>query len=341
MSRKYEKCEVKDSLQCLKNPIKTKNYYKLYFNNKPHWIWVYSNSGDYNIICVLKEAIKSRHATVIIDGSGQKLLDIISDDSDVRSIGKVLQSVLPINQLYYVESSFFEHLVLNIEVLHSTTVKELSIGVILVESGQTKRDQWFKNKSSTSFLKFVTLLGNPIDLKEWYGFKGNMKGSEHAFYKHWRGIIPTMYHVAPLLSEDDCRSIIGNDILVIIYTSCLDNITGFDLEQLGKMTQCIAVVSKIKGKYYLRFYSRGDIPDKGPFATEEGLKFCELEEILIGKFYRIMNYLHKSSTFGKMYTVPRQRYINSIIESAKIRKVNSPRLRISPRLKSVRATNTL
>lgn len=324
-----------DTIVETKNPIKNKNYYDQYFAANSYWTWVYNINENYCIICVLKNSeckiIKKEtryiHTALIIDKDGQKIFNIIVNKSCKNTIDKIFKQK---SSMCYVENKLFNKLIPTIETSYSNYVKNMSIGVLNITTTQTTRKEWFSNQITDNFSNFVNLLGIKINSDDWYGYKGNLSNGQTAIYSHWKGVIPIIYHIAPFLDKDEQRKLIGNDLLIIIYVE-IDEIDEIDegnievdltnLDQLGQMPQCFAIVCKIGTKYKLHFITKNNIPDKGPYCFSQSLPIENIKEIILTKFYNIMNYLHKHENFKKMYTIPRQIYINSLIETLNIKHI--------------------
>ena len=323
-----------DTIVETKNPIKNKNYYDQYFASNSHWVWLYNINENYCIICVLKNSeckiirkeIKYIHTALIIDKDGQKLFNISVNKSCKNTIEKIFKQKY---SLYNIKNKLFNKLIPTIETLYSNYVKNMSIGVVNIKTTQNTRKEWFSNQITNNFLNFINLLGIKINSDEWYGYKGNLSNGQEAIYSHWKGVIPIIYHITPFLDEDEQRKLIGNDLLIIIYVEIDETNEGntelnlTNLDQLGQMPQCFAIVCKTGTKYKLHFITKNNIPDKGPYSFSQSLPFENIKETILTEFYNIMNYLHKHDTFKKMYMIPRQIYINSLIETLNIKHIKT------------------
>jgi len=312
------------------NPIKDRNYYANFFNNEPHWIWICTIDNDYCIMCVLKKpeyifenSIKKYiHVVVLIDKDGQKLFNIAINKPYKSSVEAIFKQ----QHVYNIKNKLFKNLIPTIEQNYSNYIKNMCIGVILIKQNQNTRNEWINNTPTQNFLEFVDLLGKKIDLNNWNGYRGNMGINQTIIYNHWKGIVPIVYHVAPFLSREDIRQLIGNDLLIILYveTDENDNDISLDLsklDRLGKFPHCFAIVYKKHNNYILRLVTKTHIPNKLPYNFVKELSFSQIEEVMLNKFYGVMNHLHKYDTFSKMYTVPRQTYINTLINSLDIKKI--------------------
>ena len=312
------------------NPIKEKNYYANFFINEPHWVWICTIDNDYCIICVLKKSEyifensdkKYIHTAILIDKYGQKLFNIAISKPYKSSIEDIMIN----NYTYNIKNHLFKKLIPTIEQNYSNYVKNMCVGVILVKQHQNTRNEWLNNTSTKNFLEFVNLLGKKVDLNNWNGYNGNMGGNNLTIYNHWKGTVPIIYHIAPFLSKEEIRQLIGNDLLIILYIDSDDNYNDIfldlsNLDKLGKFPQCFAIIYKKNDNYILRLITKPYIPNKLPYNFIKELSFSQVEEVMLNKFYSVMNHLHKYNNFSKMYTIPRQTYINELINSLNIKKI--------------------
>eukprot|EP01124_Arcella_intermedia_P012965 TRINITY_DN19378_c0_g1_i2.p1 TRINITY_DN19378_c0_g1~~TRINITY_DN19378_c0_g1_i2.p1 ORF type:complete len:190 (+),score=44.00 TRINITY_DN19378_c0_g1_i2:155-724(+) len=76
-------------------------------------------------------------------------------------------------------------------------------------------------------------MGKKIDLTHWVGYTGDMRNHEEkeTYYTNWNNK-DIIFHVAPLLSSEAIRRLIGNDIVIIVFTEDVD-FNPYVLKQLG------------------------------------------------------------------------------------------------------------
>lgn len=322
MERRYYLCTTHDSQYNASQvfiPITRQNPYDKYMYNKSHWIWAQKCSvTDYMIVTVLKKPFQKSdnvycYTGVIINAREQIKFEINVNEPGIES---VLSTFANRSQMTLIRNRLFNEVIPTIELYHNAVVKAMCIGVILVNPGQNKREEWFNNMPSHKFFSFINKLGSAIDLNTWSGYTGISRQASTLIYKHWRGVTPVIYHIAPILTKDEHRSLIGNEILIIMY---LEPDHDFDLEllnQLGNMPQCFALVSKHKDKYRVKFAVKHEIPDLEPYACKRSVNFELLQDLILSKFYNVMLHVQRDGIFNRMYTLPRQNYINQIVNVA-------------------------
>ncbi|OAD56430.1 GTPase-activating Rap/Ran-GAP domain-like protein 3 [Eufriesea mexicana] len=152
-------------------------------------------------------------------------------------------------------------------------------GVIYARKGQTTDDEMLSNeKGSPGFDKFLEILGERIELKNWDKYrggldvKGNMTGKE-SYYTVYAGH-EVMYHVSTMLpySKDNPQQLerkrhIGNDIVNIVYTDDPNAIDTFNPNCIrSQFTHVFAVVStEENGKgWRVAIYCDESVPLFGP-----------------------------------------------------------------------------
>lgn len=149
---------------------------------------------------------------------GEKLLDVLSPRKRAVTKKKSSKSLLSENGWYKVTNRTFRVELLGMEVQLGGG-KCYSIGVICAKAGQTDDASMFENESSSAFEEFCHIIGDKIQLKGWTGFRGGFDVSSEegeTFYSSWRGF-EIMFHVAPYLSSEQRRRLIGNDKAVIYF----------------------------------------------------------------------------------------------------------------------------
>ncbi|KOC65369.1 GTPase-activating Rap/Ran-GAP domain-like protein 3 [Habropoda laboriosa] len=152
-------------------------------------------------------------------------------------------------------------------------------GVIYARNGQTTDDEMLSNeKGSPGFDKFLEILGERIQLKNWDKYrggldvKGDMTGKE-SYYTVYAGH-EVMYHVSTMLpySKDNPQQLerkrhIGNDIVNIVYTDDPNAIDTFNPNCIrSQFTHVFAVVStEENGKgWRVAIYCDESVPLFGP-----------------------------------------------------------------------------
>ena len=153
--------------------------------------------------------------------------------------------------------------------------------------------------------------------------------AQESYYTRWRGI-EIMFHVAPMLSADQFRRLIGNDICVIIYYDLADengNLVPFDyqiLDELGKIPQVrtyrhysakfnrsskvFAIVNAKDTNYTLQFIRRENLNEFNPLQPPRDHPFSLdtiLQDFLFTKMHNGLLMAKQSPPFNRLYCVPR------------------------------------
>jgi len=104
-------------------------------------------------------------------------------------------------------------------------------------------------------------LAKQISLKDWTNYRGDFGADveQDSYYTVWKGI-EMMFHIAPLMTSEQHRRMIGNDICFILFNENLDgekveplNVTAMD--SLGTVPQVFSVVQPQGKAYRLGFFS--------------------------------------------------------------------------------------
>lgn len=93
----------------------------------------------------------------------------------------------------------------------------------------------------------MNILGDKIQLKGWSGYRGGYSTFDEgvSFYTSWRGF-EIMFHVASLMTQEEQRRLIGNDIAVVYF----QEETSFQPNFLGNVNSVGIVVQPIAGSAY-------------------------------------------------------------------------------------------
>lgn len=86
--------------------------------------------------------------------------------------------------------------------------EEFKVGVVFINDGQIKEEDFFTNTGHNSeFEDFLCLLGDKIKLKDFKGYNGGLDTSHgltgvHSIYKEWQKY-KIMFHVSTLLPMEE------------------------------------------------------------------------------------------------------------------------------------------
>lgn len=315
-----------DTILDISKPLKTHKYFTNNFYPHKLWIWIICFGPSYSILCVKRNSKKINHDTylfdaLIINHIRQYQFKIILNNNSKKS---VIESFMYKTDMIYVKDRLFAESLSNIDMHYDSDIKYLTVGVINVLENQTSRDEWFENKETPQFEKFVKQLGCKLFPDNWNGCIKNVTYLGETKYKHWKGVLPVAYHITPRLSSEERRGLVGNDLLLILFVTRKNNgedlyLDLSNLSELGRMPQCIAIVTEAdNSNYYLRFVYKSDSNfvenEKYPNAIKQPLKYKYIEFIILHKFHMVMRYLYKCKDFKKIYTEPRKKYIESLVK---------------------------
>eukprot|EP01124_Arcella_intermedia_P012966 TRINITY_DN19378_c0_g1_i3.p1 TRINITY_DN19378_c0_g1~~TRINITY_DN19378_c0_g1_i3.p1 ORF type:complete len:477 (+),score=91.12 TRINITY_DN19378_c0_g1_i3:175-1431(+) len=164
----------------------------------------------------------------------------ISEDF-VDCIADSIQKKTSCSSVYYVSNPAIRHDLFNIERKHPQHIPAQKIGIVYYHNGQIDL-QVSNGECSSKFWEFVSLMGYKIDLTNWGGFTGDMRNHEdkETYFTQWKEK-DIIFHVAPMLNSEAIRRLIGNDIVIIVFTED-GEFNPSVLTQLGSLPQIIFVV---------------------------------------------------------------------------------------------------
>ncbi|OAJ39451.1 hypothetical protein BDEG_23294 [Batrachochytrium dendrobatidis JEL423] len=152
-------------------------------------------------------------------------------------------------------------------------IRSYKFGVEYISSGQTTEEHALCNtheNASPAYKKFLTFLGETIELSGWRGYRAGLDVSGanntgiQSVYTKWQGY-EIMYHVATLLPHkpEDKQQLerkrhIGNDIVMIIFQ---DEKTAFDLSSItSHQNHVVALVTPEEEGYRIQIASKAGVP---------------------------------------------------------------------------------
>jgi len=323
--------------------------------------------GDLNnstIITILEEPITGKYPEPVFRGiirsktSGQDLFyipeaEIIhlrdpnhpkKDIPITKKVERHLQEVFFMNsQLYLVKDLAIEQELIELEKTDPERSNSLAFGVIYAKEGQTKPIEFWNNETgSPAFDKFLSLLGDRIELQGWSGFRGgldvqkNTKGT-HSIYTHFKEF-ELMYHVStylPFHPFDELKLSrarqIQNDVVVIIF---MDGNTSYNpLCMPTNVSHIFIIVQPLQIKENETYYRIGVASKSNVSIFRPDLPYPpifhhnnEFREFLLTKLINGQIATRKSG-LQMMFTRPRQSLINEIVDEylpAEVKKKRGP-----------------
>jgi hypothetical protein len=187
--------------------------------------------------------------------------------------------------------------------------KKAAVKMALIYSTAAHPTGKENNMASPAFKKFLELMGHKIKLETWSGYKGDMKASEgETYFASWRGI-DFIFHVSTMLTAEQHRRLIGNDIAVIFFRE--QGALNLDDVDIGTVPQVHAVVQPYthgsEQTYRMGFFSRTTIKPFGPqlpaqlvFRPQEAKAFL-LSRMVNG----LVSAMIRSPPMNRLYYVPR------------------------------------
>lgn len=140
---------------------------------------------------------------------------------------KALKPSLSKKRVKEIKSQILEEELLQLE--EKTIKKKFKFGVLYMKNGQLTEEEMFNNrKGSPSFNRFLDLLGEKVQLKNWNKYSGGLdvksnSSGESSIYLEYCGY-EIMYHISTMLpytkndpQQIDRKKHIGNDISIIIF----------------------------------------------------------------------------------------------------------------------------
>eukprot|EP01125_Pyxidicula_operculata_P006104 TRINITY_DN2123_c1_g1_i6.p1 TRINITY_DN2123_c1_g1~~TRINITY_DN2123_c1_g1_i6.p1 ORF type:complete len:1490 (-),score=456.26 TRINITY_DN2123_c1_g1_i6:218-4687(-) len=120
------------------------------------------------------------------------------------------------------EGGDFDESLIQFEKKHTMDLNYFHVAVLYALPGQRKFKSILKNKppsnKNSSFFKWLEHMGKKVNLKTWEQYRGSLGKIEEldAYYSYWNDV-QIIYHIAPFMTKEQRRRLIGNDIVYIIY----------------------------------------------------------------------------------------------------------------------------
>eukprot|EP01130_Rhizamoeba_saxonica_P019146 TRINITY_DN9818_c0_g1_i1.p1 TRINITY_DN9818_c0_g1~~TRINITY_DN9818_c0_g1_i1.p1 ORF type:complete len:660 (+),score=135.78 TRINITY_DN9818_c0_g1_i1:23-2002(+) len=207
----------------------------------------------------------------------------------------------------------------NIEKTHRQSIKKMKIAILYAKNGQTMQEI-FENQppQDSLYWKFLNELGEVIDLNGWSKYKGDFgEVDQQSYYTIWKGI-EIMFHVGPMLTVEQHRRLLGNDIAFIIFNE-EDTLCEFDpspLDELGTVPQLFSIVQTYRKLYRVGFFNRSNIKPFGPPPPPSDYCFDigNVKDFLLTKVHNGLMMARKCPPMNRLFTEPRAQCIKEIGE---------------------------
>lgn len=249
-----------------------------------------------------------------------------------KKVIELLHKDIQSSKLKLIEDKNIENRLIQLDELKTT--QKYKFGVLLCAPGQTTDNEFFQNLTgSLGYERFLTILGDKIELNSFKGFMGGLDNNQgrtgvHSVYTKWRNN-EIMYHVSTLLPyvPGDAQQIerkrhLGNDIINIIY---LDGDVEFDPTTIKTHFTHIFIVIKeetftdmgppIEG-YRVAITSNTDVPKYGPAMPNPSRFYApnELRDFLLARMINGENAAYKAPRFAKPHTRTHHAIFENIID---------------------------
>eukprot|EP01126_Amoeba_proteus_P027312 TRINITY_DN2710_c0_g1_i2.p2 TRINITY_DN2710_c0_g1~~TRINITY_DN2710_c0_g1_i2.p2 ORF type:complete len:278 (+),score=69.54 TRINITY_DN2710_c0_g1_i2:1118-1951(+) len=175
----------------------------------------------------------------------------------------------------------------------------------------------------SKFWTFMDAMGGRINTKGWTKYLGDFKTEgedteKDTYYLEWNKI-EVIYHLAPWLTPEQHRRLIGNDVNVIIFLETKSN-KPFDessCEALGKIPQVFVLVSVAEDdKYKISFFRKTTLPAFDPLPPPLGctLTLEEAKDFILKKCYNGYQVAYKAPPLDRLYVAPRENEIQQLCQ---------------------------
>ena len=183
----------------------------------------------------------------------------------------------------------------------SNIVTTYKVGVLYWKQGQDE-NQAFSNCSSEAFDRFLTVLGDRIEMKGWNKFRGGLNSTDDATGKE--SVFTTfqnleiMFHVSTMLPlhESDVQKLerkrhLGNDIVIVIFK---EGNTPFDPTALHtQFNHVFIVVSEVPNssplQYFVQVVCKPDVPRYEPKLPSPPIFEASDERFRAWLLFKILN----------------------------------------------------
>eukprot|EP01127_Copromyxa_protea_P020289 TRINITY_DN6767_c0_g1_i1.p1 TRINITY_DN6767_c0_g1~~TRINITY_DN6767_c0_g1_i1.p1 ORF type:complete len:644 (-),score=139.09 TRINITY_DN6767_c0_g1_i1:62-1993(-) len=264
-------------------------------------------------------------SVLVTNESGQHTWSLSSKvikHSRSENLGARLEAYLnaeapPELSYYQVTDPNFPIELAKLEDKHPRKITKLKVGVVYASESENIKDLAAAPPPSetSDFWSFLKKIGYEINTANWTKYLGDMKkeGEDAANNTYFTetGDVQVMYHIAPWLTTEQYRRLIGNDVLIIVFYENKNNVPFKEefCEHLGKMPQIFAVVSpKGEDEYTILFFQKTNIASFAPFSPPLEMKLCgaEMRELLLARFYNGYHEAFKVAPLKNLYTRPRE-----------------------------------
>ncbi|KAL9559713.1 hypothetical protein MBANPS3_000283 [Mucor bainieri] len=259
-------------------------------------------------------------AAAIQDSTWKSIIEATVPDISFQDLVRMSKDQL-------VSSGIHEELVRLDETSLHTRYK---FGVLLIQPGQTKEEDWFSNQHTDELEAFLNIIGRKVALKGYAGWAAGLDtksgdSGEYTYTNAWNENI-LAYHVSTLIPSKpgDKQQIqrkrhIGNDIVCIVFVQGNQpfNPTAIKSQFLHVFIIVHQEIIMAQVVYRVEIVSVQDVPDFGPPLPEKSAIFNdkkELEQFLIAKLVNAEYAAFKSPKFAVPMNRAREGIFTNLVE---------------------------
>lgn len=237
----------------------------------------------------------------------------------------------PQSGLFLVKEKDFPNELAQIELKHMQRRLHMKVGVVYCKAGQATGPEMFTNTEadcSPGFWEYINSLGTKFDIEGWTRYRGDMRPPGTAWFGEWNGV-EIVFHIAPIMSAEEKRRLIGNDICMLFYFDVpvnsaeptadapapLFQLTGVDT--FGEVPQCFAVVQPNSNKEFrLGFFSKINLIPHLPEVPSEKAFYSmqEANQIILTKLHNGMIKTSQCPPLNRLFIVPRRERLKEMCE---------------------------
>ncbi|GAN01295.1 hypothetical protein MAM1_0006c00728 [Mucor ambiguus] len=259
-------------------------------------------------------------AAIIQDSTWKTIIETTVPDISFQDLVRLSKDQL-------VSSGIHEELVRLDETSLHTRYK---FGVLLIQPGQTKEEDWFSNQHTDELEAFLGIIGRKVALKGYTGWAAGLDtksgdSGEYTYTNAWNENI-LAYHVSTLIPSKpgDKQQIqrkrhIGNDIVCIVFVQGNQPFNPSAIKSQFLHVFIVVHQETVMAQvvYRVEIVSVQDVPDFGPPLPEKSAIFNdkkELEQFLIAKLVNAEYAAFKSPKFAVPMSRAREGIFTNLVE---------------------------
>jgi len=313
-----EELSCADPSLCLTKNI-GQDLYSSVFSTAEHFNWIVEKDGLQGVVSVLRAGVSSKavmlHQGLLTTEKGSKALvfEMARTPEGTWELKKLIAQNLKDMGFricsYVFDHCFFRDNFVLFERKHPQAMKTMKIGVLYVRDGQeSPQEDWFKNGKGgdaldPQFWRLMNTLGTRTDMATWPKYTGEMN-NKFGFYDEWAGV-EVVYHLAPELTKEEIRRLIGNDIVVLIFVES-GTLPIKPLYDLGNVPQIFIVLySQGDDQWRAEFWQRSCITHIGP-AFRGTVSLATLKQMILTRAFNGLDRTRYCPPMNRLFSIPRR-----------------------------------